>query len=302
MAHFDFLVDTTPMAESVNSVSGHVDGTTAAVVAMQTAVIASEKKAAQDICNNVDRGFYNLIRSQVSMKLATYFTEMNAKLALLLEFAKALGQTEQRMEADYNRLRRDYLKIFRGLDKALENRITQLDRDAMRMGRLKKDLVSGHFIREVPRTKVAFGEVNTTGQMALTARLKNKTSRALDSLGTKVKENAAYIEKMESSMDDKNVETQYQEYIPVVYVKEQSMVMQESYVTQLSFPKYLTDSSKNLIEMNIMGEIDEITKTEKSEAETQEVKREFQNLVSSSSLDPRVAGTIMRLFENGGCS
>lgn len=44
MAEFDFVVDTTPMAETVSSVSNHVTATTAAVVAMQTAVIASEKR------------------------------------------------------------------------------------------------------------------------------------------------------------------------------------------------------------------------------------------------------------------
>lgn len=47
MAEFDFVVDTTPMAETVSSVSNHVTATTAAVVAMQTAVIASEKASAQ---------------------------------------------------------------------------------------------------------------------------------------------------------------------------------------------------------------------------------------------------------------
>lgn len=47
MAEFDFVVDTTPMAETVSSVSNHVTATTAAVVAMQTAVIASEKASAK---------------------------------------------------------------------------------------------------------------------------------------------------------------------------------------------------------------------------------------------------------------
>lgn len=47
MAEFDFVVDTTPMAETVSSVSNHVTATTAAVVAMQAAVIASEKASAK---------------------------------------------------------------------------------------------------------------------------------------------------------------------------------------------------------------------------------------------------------------
>lgn len=89
MAEFDFVVDTTPMAETVSSVSNHVTATTAAVVAMQTAVIASEKRLPK-ICNNVDAGFHSLIRSQLSMKISVAYTEMQAKLALLLEYSKTL--------------------------------------------------------------------------------------------------------------------------------------------------------------------------------------------------------------------
>lgn len=47
MARFDFVVDTKPMADSVDSITGHVDATTAAVIAMQAAVINSEEQAAK---------------------------------------------------------------------------------------------------------------------------------------------------------------------------------------------------------------------------------------------------------------
>ena len=105
MADFNFVVDTNPMADSVNQVSNHLTATTAAVVAMQTAVIASEKRSADKICANVDKGFYNLIRSQISMKLSVCYTEMQAKLALLMEYGKTLSKTQERMEGDYNRVK-----------------------------------------------------------------------------------------------------------------------------------------------------------------------------------------------------
>ena len=47
MAQFNFTVDTEPMADSIDGVANHVDGTTAAVVAMQTAVIIAEEKGAE---------------------------------------------------------------------------------------------------------------------------------------------------------------------------------------------------------------------------------------------------------------
>ena len=65
MATFNYTVDTKPMAEEISSVSRHVNVTTGAVVAMQAAVIIAEEKAANHVCNNVNKGFYSLIRSQI---------------------------------------------------------------------------------------------------------------------------------------------------------------------------------------------------------------------------------------------
>ena len=50
MATFNYTVDTIPMAEELASVSRHVNRTTGAVIAMQTAVIAAEEIAAAHIC------------------------------------------------------------------------------------------------------------------------------------------------------------------------------------------------------------------------------------------------------------
>ena len=57
MAHIDFVLDTKPMAQEISSISNHIKGTTAAVVAMQTAVVLAEQKAADQVCSNVNKGF-----------------------------------------------------------------------------------------------------------------------------------------------------------------------------------------------------------------------------------------------------
>lgn len=297
---FDFVVDTSPMAVSVNDISGHVNATTAAVVALEAAVIKSEKEAADEISAKVDRGFYDLIQSQISTKKATYFTEMNAKLALLIEFSKALSQSKTRMESDFFRLKREYYKIFHGLDKALENRIRQLDKNAMRIADIRANLISGHFIKDVAKTEVAVREISNTRQLALTARLKNKTEKALSSLQYKACENDSYKACMESVMDNKSIEQTRDEYVPVVYSYEQSMVMKESFVIKLTFPKFISDKSRSYMEVSIMEQMENIDKTPKGEKEIREIRDEFNNLVASSPIDERTASIMMKLFENGG--
>ena len=101
MATFNYTVDTKPMAEEMRSVSRHVNATTGAVVAMQTAVIIAEEEAAnqvinaeaaaaEHVCNNVNKGFYSLIRSQISQKMAKLQSDVDSHLMQLVQQKKCL--------------------------------------------------------------------------------------------------------------------------------------------------------------------------------------------------------------------
>ena len=52
---------------------------------MQTAVIIAEEKAADHVCNNVNKGFYSLIRSQISQKMAKLQSEVDSHLMQLVQ-------------------------------------------------------------------------------------------------------------------------------------------------------------------------------------------------------------------------
>lgn len=301
MAEFNFVVDTNPMADSVSAVSKHVTATTAAVVAMQTAVIAAEKQSANKICDNVDKGFFNLIRSQISMKLSTCYTEMQAKLSLLLEYAKTLSRTQERMESDFNRVRRQYRQIFKGLDKALENRIAQLDKEATGISETRRKVLLGMYERHIPETVVTANEVGMMDQKLVSARIKNKTSHSLDVLGDKVSENTAYKSLMETMLDRSSTEVRTEEYIPVIYAHKQSSLVTDSYVFSLHFPDYLSEQVKSNISLNILNQDELFENDKKDDFERKTVAEEFNSLVSSSSLDPRVAQKMIELFRQGGC-
>ena len=83
MANIDFVIDTEPMAQEMSSISNHIKGTTAAVVAMQTAVVLAEQKAADLVCDNVNKGFYAMMRSQISQKIATLQSKVDSYLMQL---------------------------------------------------------------------------------------------------------------------------------------------------------------------------------------------------------------------------
>lgn len=301
MADFDFIVDTKPMADTVSTVSKHVTATTAAVVAMQSAVIASEKKSAEKICNNLDSGFHSLIRSQLTMKMSVAYTEMQAKLALLMEYSKTLKKTQDRMESDYNRVKRQYRQIFNGLDKALSNRVSQLDQKAVAISDTRKKMILGMFERHVPETIVTSSEVDSSNQKIAASRIKEKTGRSLDNLAGKVSENQAYRSLMDSMLEKTCTGVKQEEYIPVIFASKQSSLVTDSYVLSLSFPEYLPEQIKNNISLSILNRDELYANDSKSDFERKTVVDEFQALVSSSALDQRVADQMMRLFRQGGC-
>ncbi|MDR1121715.1 MAG: hypothetical protein LBM08_12455 [Dysgonamonadaceae bacterium] len=128
MATFNYTVDTHPMADEISSVSNHINGTTTAVVAMQTAVVLAEKKAADHVCDNVNKGFYTLIHSQISQKIAKLRSEVDSHLMQLNQQKKQLLAIKSRMERDYNMISSRYMKLFSGLNQNLKQRVLELDR------------------------------------------------------------------------------------------------------------------------------------------------------------------------------
>jgi CHASE3 domain sensor protein len=128
MATFNYTVDTNPMAAEINSVSGHVKQTTTAVVAMQTAVVFAEAKAADHVCANVNKGFHILMRSQISRKIAELQSNVDSHLIKLNQLKKSLLAIRNRMGRDYNMTSSRYLKLFNGLNANLKQRIFELDK------------------------------------------------------------------------------------------------------------------------------------------------------------------------------
>ncbi|MCQ2611201.1 MAG: hypothetical protein MJ169_05575 [Treponema sp.] len=299
MATFDFVVDTTPMAESVSSVSGHVAGTTAAVVAMESAVIRTEEEAAANICKNVTTGFHVLMQSQVSQKAAAYFSQMSSKMVLLMEFAKSLGTTQNRMFNDFQRLKREYTKIFTNLDKALENRIRQLDKYAMELGDVKRSLVVSKIVKDAPAALFYGRDTQNANQMMFGARIKSKVSKALDNMAANVYSTQTYMNKLDSVLNPAAVSENTTACIPVVVTEEKSTFAADSIINNVYVSEGVGSSSKSTIENTVMANFSDYISHENSQAENSEIKNEFMKLVAASGLDDRVSKQIVALFDGG---
>ena len=139
MANFSFTVDTQELAQGLYSVTPHIDGTTGAVIAMQGAVIVAERNAAANICDNVNRGFFSLIRSQISQKMAICRSQVEARLLELRDLSLKLSSVKTTMQRDFQMIAARYTKLFHSLDLALLSRICELDKPLLDL--VQKDLL-----------------------------------------------------------------------------------------------------------------------------------------------------------------
>ena len=295
MANIDCVLDTEPMANSIDAVSKHVGMTTAAVAAMQTAVIATEKESSDKVCQNVNRGFYSLINSQLTSKKARYFTEMNARFTLLLQYSRSLQKAVKRLEEDVNRLQKQYYKIFHGIDRSLERRIAELDHASIELGSIRKSLITDQTIRSVGETLIAGKDGDGLTSLIMTGNLKNKTGKAVDCIARNVRDNKVYKRNVDQLIDEKSADHEKQIFVPVLIAEEQSQVDRSAFVTKINAPDVLDSKSNALLQQKVMEEKKDYQNNQYSEP----VKDAFINLLNQADLDQRTAETMRNLYEKG---
>jgi hypothetical protein len=303
MADFIFEVDTAPMAQTVDSVRAHVNGVTAAVVTMEAAVIATERKAAETICANVDNGFYVMIKSQISQKAVAAYTEMTTKQMVLLQLVKALENVKRQMEADYNMICRRYTKLFGALNKALETRIRELDRPAMQLAEIRGQIIFGKVKDDSSLLLECSAEITGLEQTALGGKLKQKTRDTLRTLSESVVEKKSYNEKVAGILLSEKSQAPGPDpsgklcYLPAVLCASASLVNTEETRENV----YIAPQDNWISAAPAVSEIGlkagGLNWESVEETEWAFVRKEFAALCEQEAEETRVNAEIMRLFD-----
>ena len=172
MEYINCRVDTQPMADELHSVSRHVTGTTTAVVAMQAAVIQADKEAADQVCNDVNRGFHALMSSTLSQKIAKLQSEVDSHLMRLNQQSKQLLNIKRQMERDYMRTAQRYTKTFNSLNKELRQRVQELDQPIFRFATTEVETTHNRMTSLTATIPVGQSESVTDAQRILTSNVK----------------------------------------------------------------------------------------------------------------------------------
>ncbi len=298
MASFNYTVDTKPMADEISSVSRHVNATTGAVVAMQTAVILAEEKAADHVCKNVNKGFYSLIRSQISQKMAKLQSEVDSHLMQLNQQKNALMGIKNRMERDYNMIAKRYIKLFNGLNANLKQRVFELDKPTIDFAVREVDKISNrtkYLTATIPVTQL---ESLATSQKIIASNVKQKGASVIYSM-----KSFLYEMNVQKKLTDQILinDGRYKEtagiYIPVV-IHECNRDNSENKHLEINIPDHTLDKiSQSAISNAIYARIPEAQWIQATEPDLK-IKNEFSKLVSGSSQSQRVKNMAMQLFQS----
>ncbi len=299
MASIQVDVDTTPLAASVDNTRGHLNLVTGAVTTMEAAVIAAENEAAQTICKNVDNGFYILVKSQISQKAVAAYTEMASKQMTLLQLVKALDNVKRQMENDFYMITKRYTKLFQSLNKSLETRVKELDRPAMRLAEIRKNMVFDKLKDDSSMLLSVSAESLPMAQTALSGKMKQKTQVAMQSLAGYVDESRSYSERVDSILTggEKISNSADLCYLPVVILETDSLLNLDDKIESV-FTAH-TDVWQN--SASIVSEISrvqpELKWTASSAEEKSFIRSDFISLCENEITEERLFKEITRLFD-----
>lgn len=299
MAHNeDISINIKPLARKVDEVTSSIEKTTMAVGAMEAAVIAQEKKSAKQICQNVNYGFYSLITSQISQKLAYHENTANSKLALMQSISKKIQEMLRIAQTDYQRISRRYIETFRTLDRNLKNRISELNKPAVNLAEKKKSLIFKSTTKNVATAICYAKESLPASQMFINAELKKHANTALDYLSDTMAEEKDYENKMQPVVCDGRLEGAAMEYVPVVVTEAESLHQQNSNVWKVTLPNDALLKERGIITTTCLENARKASWVKSSEENRKVLFDAMTTLPEFSSLDARIAETMKKMFTN----
>lgn len=294
--NIDCTVDTTPMADELSTVGRRVELTTAAVVSMQAAVIAAEKKAADDVCSNVNRGFHTLMLSQVSQKVAQLQSTVNSHLLRLNQQTKQLLAIKDRMQRDYGRTTARYTRLFNTLNKELRVRVQELDQPIFKFATVEVQTTTNRMTNLVATVPIGQTESVALAQTITASLLKKHSKDVLES-------STSFVGQMEEQkvLTDKillsSVSAKDANIVAPVLIYEGCNSNSSSIDVQL--PASLMDANNQSM---VRGAIyEDVERLNWHESETNpEVANEFARLVDQSPKSARVKDMMRKLMQNAG--
>lgn len=298
MAHnINVRVNTDPMAKEIERVSSGVTRTTVAVGAMQAAVIKTEIDTTNRVCSNLNKGFYMLIQSQLSQKMARLQSDVDSHIMQLNQQKKALLNIQNRMERDYNNIARRYGKLFSGLNQNLYIRVFAIDKPVMLFATSEVEKVENRTKLLTANVPISQLESLTLSQKMLISNMKMSGNRLIGSMHSFLYD----LYEQEKQTNRLLIEDRYNRakegvhHIPVLILEQIDGEGARPRV-KWHYPKMnLPQHSSNKLEREVRERYEKVEC--RKDFDKENLHNPFYELVDDSQLDDRVKKMAKALFD-----
>lgn len=295
MAYIDCVVDTNPMAAEIDTVSNHIKGTTTAVVAMQTAVVLAERNAADHVCKNVNKGFYTLIRSQISQKIAKLQSDVDSHLMQLTTQKKQLLAIRCRMERDYNMISSRYHKLFNGLNQNLKHQIFELDKPTVNFAVKEVEKVSNRTKYLTATVPISQLESLAASQKIIASNVKFRGLKVINSMTNFLADMSEQKKMTDKIMLEKNNVENSTFSVPIVISEYNFDKFDNKNFDILINNVQLREQTRSAIKNKVISNMENIEWQPSKEID-KEIKSEFSKILSGSGSSQRVKDIANQLF------
>lgn len=285
-------VDTNPMANSVHEVSQHVDNTTIAIVAMKAATVAAEQSAADNICENVNRGFHSLVLSQISQKCAKAKSIVDAKIQELNHFGADLRRVHGQMERDFHRIAGRYTKTFQSLNNSLKIRIYELDKTATDLASVQMPQAMRRMLNGGVQAPIHQRESLSASQAIASSIARRTTLKTIGLMCNMLQKTADLQTSMNRIIDNESPQNSTQIKIPAVLFEADDLNLSLS-TRKVHLPEF--SGSKNS-ETEIFGKFAALNWVD-ADMISNPVREQTRELLSNSKNSERVRTTALKLLD-----
>lgn len=300
MANFSFTVDTQEMASSIDGVSSHVNSVTTAVVAMQSAVVAAEVAAAHRVCQHVDHGFFSLIRSQITQKVARLRSEVDSHLIEMRQQSQALAAIKTRMERDFQMVATRYGRVFHSIDLSLRNRVFELDKAVSGLVHREIEHLQLRMLSQQAQVPMHQLESVQTSQLVAASQTKVNAHRAIQAMQSFLSASSRQSLLLESVLSDCAPAVSGVRYMPLLLIESDSTSVastQWEIRTPRGGAKLMADTLDAGARDAAFAALPSLKWTPQDGESRTRVAAEFQRLAGQPGLDEKLRTHMLRLFE-----
>lgn len=216
-------VDTDAFDQSVDGTNTALAVVAGALTTAQAAQVAEVTRAGEQIAQTATQGFFRLLANEMSAQTSEFSSSCKASAGLLTEEAQQVSHIHEQMVADYRAIKSRYLRIFHELDRELDRRVRELDREAFALSKQgMRDVVGGPYVESAAAVVLQGQDVSAIQLRLQTARTKHGAAASLDALG----EVCGYLGDYAREVNGLMEQTQGAEgtiYAPVVYAQEHDL-------------------------------------------------------------------------------